>query len=188
MNLNIKAPRPPKGRRQLGAADFPQPKGNGPNGRNFCRVCHGEVGPRRKTVCDDECERMFLDLIDPVRVVKREEKGVCQLCGWDMEKLERILQHSKGHRMDLDRGHWWKHRADIFMPLGLSRSDADRSTIYDYDHIIPIVEGGRHERANLRTLCLPCHKGETATLMRRLARADQQADHDALYQNQLELI
>ena len=186
--MNIKAQRPPRGERILAARHFPQPKGSGPNGRNFCRVCHEEVGPRRRSVCDDECERMFLDLIDPVRVVEREEKGVCQLCGWDMDRLERILQHAKGHRMDLDRGHWWKHRADIFMPLGLSRSDAGRTTIYDYDHIIPIVEGGRHERANLRTLCLPCHKGETAALMRRLADAARQQDYDEKHSNQMELI
>ena len=174
----IKAPRPPKGERLLAARHFPQPPGKGSNGRNFCRVCHGEVGLHRRTVCDDECEKALYDLIDPVRVVEREEKGICQLCGWDLLKLTRIIHLAGKHFWDIHgrKGSWYRCSGDILRPMGLSRGDADRTTIYDYDHIVPIVEGGRHERANLRTLCLPCHKGETATLMRRLAQAARKTE------------
>ncbi len=183
--MNIKAPRPPKGRRQLGAEDFPQPKGSGPNGRNFCRVCHEEVGPRRRSVCDEKCSRMLMDLIDPASVVEREEKGVCQLCGWDMQKLIRVLFDAREHMRDLGgRNSWYEIKRAMLLILGIPAG----SHLYEYDHITPIVEGGRHERANLRTLCLPCHKGETATLRRRLADAARQDDRDAEYANQLELI
>lgn len=181
----IKAPRPPKGVRSLSAGHIPQPKGKGSNGRNFCRVCHCEVGPRRRSVCDEKCERMLLDLIDPARVVEREEKGVCQLCGWDTQKLIRVLFDTREHMRDLTGWtSWYEISRGILSPLGISAG----SHITEFDHIIPIVEGGRHERANLRTLCLPCHKGETATLMRRMALASLQEDRDALYTNQMELI
>jgi len=42
---------------------------------------------------------------------------------------------------------------------------------WDADHIVPIIEGGKNELANLRTLCLACHRGHTAALARRRADA-----------------
>jgi len=33
----------------------------------------------------------------------------------------------------------------------------------------PMSEGGRHHRDNLRVLCVPCHKRETAALASRRA-------------------
>ena len=184
----IKAPRPPKGERFLAASAFPQPKGRGPNGRRFCRVCHNEVGLNRRTVCNEDCEEVLLDLIDPTRVVEREEKGVCQLCGWDMNKLVRILHHARNHTWDLGgRNYWRELRRDVLDSLGLGGNEAGRITIYEFDHITPIIEGGRHERRNLRTLCIPCHKAETAALRKRLAGTARQA-LTAEYAAQLELV
>ena len=39
------------------------------------------------------------------------------------------------------------------------------------DHIVALVEGGANSLANARTLCIPCHKLETAQLRKRLAEA-----------------
>lgn len=39
------------------------------------------------------------------------------------------------------------------------------------DHILPIILGGTSDRSNLRALCVPCHKEETAALARRRADA-----------------
>ena len=46
-----------------------------------------------------------------------------------------------------------------------------RSTLWEVDHTIPVVEGGGScGLDNLRTLCWRCHKGETRKLAARRAR------------------
>ncbi|HEV2687987.1 MAG TPA: HNH endonuclease [Bryobacteraceae bacterium] len=43
-----------------------------------------------------------------------------------------------------------------------------RKSLWDADHIMPVVEGGGEcDLANLRTLCLKCHGAATAALRRR---------------------
>ena len=43
-----------------------------------------------------------------------------------------------------------------------------RRHLWDADHIVPVVEGGGEcDLANMRTLCLKCHKLATAELRRR---------------------
>ena len=49
---------------------------------------------------------------------------------------------------------------------GLGPGDA----LWHTDHIKPLSEGGDNSLANLRLLCLNCHKQETKTLQKRLAR------------------
>jgi 5-methylcytosine-specific restriction endonuclease McrA len=47
-----------------------------------------------------------------------------------------------------------------------------RSSLWDADHILPVVEGGGEcELKNLRTLCLRCHRAATIQLRERLRRA-----------------
>jgi 5-methylcytosine-specific restriction endonuclease McrA len=36
------------------------------------------------------------------------------------------------------------------------------------DHILPVVEGGDSNLENMRTLCIPCHRGVTTELRLRL--------------------
>jgi 5-methylcytosine-specific restriction endonuclease McrA len=43
--------------------------------------------------------------------------------------------------------------------------------LWHADHILPLAEGGTNALANIRTLCVPCRKAETAALARRLAEA-----------------
>ena len=57
----------------------------------------------------------------------------------------------------LDRAYWW--------PSGQ----------WEADHTIPIVEGGDLTPENLRTLCVGCHRGETAKLRRRMADRRREA-------------
>ena len=43
-----------------------------------------------------------------------------------------------------------------------------RKTLWDADHIVQVVEGGGEcDLANIRTLCLKCHRVATADLRRR---------------------
>lgn len=51
-------------------------------------------------------------------------------------------------------------------------SCGDTGYNHQVDHIVPIIEGGHpFDLANLRMLCLPCHKAETAALATRRADA-----------------
>ena len=49
---------------------------------------------------------------------------------------------------------------------GLTRMS--RSSLWDADHIVPVVEGGGEcDLSNIRTLCLKCHRTATAALRQR---------------------
>jgi 5-methylcytosine-specific restriction endonuclease McrA len=53
-------------------------------------------------------------------------------------------------------------------PLGPKTNWA--RVVREVDHTVPIVEGGHpFDLANLRSLCRPCHKIETAELRTRMA-------------------
>jgi len=94
--------------------------------------------------------------------VEQRDKGVCAKCGWDLGKLERAI-----------RLRWWLRRY-LLKRFGLYGHTA----LWEMDHIVPVSEGGgvapdmsyEEVMANLRTLCVPCHKAETAALAARRGR------------------
>lgn len=43
------------------------------------------------------------------------------------------------------------------------------------DHVVPLIDGGANEDANLQTLCVPCHKVKTAAEAGRRAEARRSA-------------
>jgi 5-methylcytosine-specific restriction endonuclease McrA len=47
--------------------------------------------------------------------------------------------------------------------------------LWEADHIVPLIEGWDGELDNVRTLCVPCHRKETAALRKRLAQARKEA-------------
>jgi 5-methylcytosine-specific restriction endonuclease McrA len=62
------------------------------------------------------------------------------------------------------------HRLKLLARWGLTR--LNRRTLWDADHILPVAEGGGEcDLANLRTLCLICHRQQTRELRLRLSRA-----------------
>lgn len=135
-----------------------------------------------------------------VKVYERD-RGICKLCHLDVSKYYRRFQAGwRWHREQFEKAFWEKwaaenpthpavtHRMPWHRPpietarlRGLVRKEQDRlypgwdfkrSTGWDADHIIPVAEGGlKLGIDNLRTLCQPCHKGETAKLAARLAAA-----------------
>lgn len=47
-----------------------------------------------------------------------------------------------------------------------------RKTLWDADHIVPVIEGGGEcDLNNIRTLCLICHRRATARLRQRIRQA-----------------
>jgi 5-methylcytosine-specific restriction endonuclease McrA len=79
------------------------------------------------------------------------DHGVCALCGVDTEALRRD-----------------KRKLDYRARRQFEKDWGGRRHLWDADHIVPVVEGGGEcDLANMRTLCLKCHKLATAELRRR---------------------
>ena len=130
----------------------------GPNGRSLCRWCNLEVPERRFTFCSDWCVHEWRLRTDPGYLreqVFARDKGICTICGVDARVAYLDLKRSRG-----------THRLKLLDRWGLKR--ISRKTLWDADHIVPVVEGGGEcDLDNLRTLCLICHRQQTLELRRR---------------------
>jgi 5-methylcytosine-specific restriction endonuclease McrA len=78
------------------------------------------------------------------RRVRRRDRGICADCGLDTYATRRQLR---------GRGSTARLRERGFKP---------RKSLWELDHIVPLIDGGSHDMANLQTLCTPCHKRKTA--------------------------
>ncbi len=125
--------------------------------RGTCRWCGKDVPKGRFTFCGDACVEEWKLRTDPgylrERVFERD-RGVCAICGVDTEALrknKRKLDYAARRQFEKDWG--------------------ARRSLWDADHVTPVVEGGGEcGLANMRTLCLKCHRAATAELRRRLGR------------------
>lgn len=135
----------------------------GPNGRALCRQCNEEVPKGRRTFCSQECVDRWSIKTNPSyarQLVFARDKGVCALCGLDCNRLYHELR-----RLD------WRARRDRLRELGIPEH---RTSYWDADHIVPVVEGGGEcDLDNYRTLCIPCHQEATRALAARRAQARQ---------------
>ena len=117
------------------------------SGRPLCRWCNQPVTEkRRQTFCSEACVhewKMRSNAQYVRRKVEARDRGVCGLCG---------IQCASRRR--------WHRRPE----------DSPPPPAWEADHIVPLVEGGSYGLENLRTLCVPCHKLETAALARRRAQ------------------
>lgn len=140
----------------------------GPNGYNLCRECSTEVTPPRRTFCSEECVHEWKCRTDPgyqAREVLKRDKGVCALCSVDCELGLRQLKDAPYGELH-----------PLMERFGLKRFNRWALRIWDMDHTTPVIEGGGScGLENLRTLCKPCHKQETAKLAARLAQARRDA-------------
>ena len=129
----------------------------GENGRALCRWCNLEVPTGRRSFCSDWCVEEWRIRSDPGYLreqVLARDCGICALCGLDClaeyRRLRRLRGLSKTKALLL-----WKA--------------SGRKSLWDADHIVPVVEGGGEcDLTNLRTLCLRCHREHTAALRVRL--------------------
>ena len=134
------------------------PKGQ--NGRGLCRWCQLEVPPRRFTFCSEWCVHEWRLRTDPGYLrdqVFARDKGKCALCGVDARTAYFDLKRSRG-----------THRIKMLARWGLK--SINRKSLWDADHVVPVVEGGGEcDLANLRTLCVICHRQQTLELRRRIS-------------------
>ena len=107
-----------------------------------------------------------------VSLVHERDMGICALCGFDSGKLQRIYQHALRFANLRNRN----IPVHYLMRQFMKELHAPKPK-WQMDHILPICEGGgvfvgmtvEQLLANLRTLCLECHKAETKKLAARRA-------------------
>ncbi len=130
----------------------------GPNGRNLCRWCNLEVPKGRLTFCSAWCVEEWRLRSDPGYLREKvlgRDRGICARCGVDCLHAERHLKRLRGAA-----------RLRALLDWGLRAGS--RKTLWDADHIVPVVEGGGEcDLENIRTLCLKCHRAATAELRAR---------------------
>ena len=85
------------------------------------------------------------------RRVRRRDRGVCVVCGIDTYAVRRSVT---------GKGMYAKLRARGFVP---------RRSLWELDHVVPLIAGGSHDMANLQTLCSPCHRSKSAEESRERA-------------------
>ena len=140
----------------------------GPNGRSLCRWCNLEVPKGRLTFCSNWCVEEWRLRTDPGFIrekVLQRDRGVCAECGVD-------CLAAWGHLKRLRGASRLKALADWSFRAG----SGSRKTLWDADHIVPVVEGGGEcDLANIRTLCLKCHRVVTAQLREKRLRANRAA-------------
>lgn len=124
----------------------------GPNGRGLCRWCSLEVPRGRFTFCSPFCVHEWKLRSQPAYLreqVLLRDRGICAGCGIDTLAAERRLSLARGIRRQALLAYW-----------GLQRRS--RQSLWDADHILPVAEGGGEcDLANLRSLCLRCHRAAT---------------------------
>ena len=124
--------------------------------RGFCRWCGEQIlhedGPKAgepnlRRRWHPACVEIYNDS-DPREVrrrLRRRDRGRCAECGLDTLALKKSLKGRGMARALRERG---------FVP---------RRSLWEVDHIVPLVDGGNHEMTNLQSLCTPCHKRKTAS-------------------------
>lgn len=174
-------------------------RGKGPEGRNLCFCgCNREVVRPRISCYSDECLVWYKERNDPATIrgiVEARDKGICALCQKDCELDRRIARETEAlwrwlARREADRLAdirklalmSWQHEGEHPSPWMWANKWVEedvkargwdfRGHTWEADHILPVIEGGGGcGPEGYRTLCLACHKIETAKLAARRAAA-----------------
>ena len=155
-------------RRADGVYSSPAPRDAA--GNKLCRNCRGPLPKGKPHNCSPECSEEWRGKTSPSYMrylVHKRDRGICALCGLDCDALWEAVKWVNKH---LNCEYSWDHkseRIEFKYAFGFQRWPGE---LWDADHITPVVEGGGEcGLDNYRTLCIPCHKKETAELARRLA-------------------
>ena len=111
-------------------------------------------------VCSDACVHQWRLRSSPTYLrecVFERDRGVCALCGVDTHRSRRRIM----------RLPFAKRMREIRALLERGLIHKRRKSWWEADHITPVVEGGDSNLENMRTLCIPCHRGVTTELRLR---------------------
>lgn len=166
-------------------------------GRRLCRWCGALVERPRLSWCGDACVKEYKEAIALTtsegqrEYLDDRERGVCQSCELDTDRLlarmrraYRLLMHfERVPRQGRNTPPYRQQRKHAMVLIGrvvgrrIGREPGKLSidrTWWEADHITPLIEGGTHTGDNLRTLCIWCHREETAALARRRTEDSRQ--------------
>lgn len=134
--------------------------------KGFCKWC----GKKASFVwCSEQCrQEAYIRFGYVDRYIFNRDKGICAKCGIDTHWLKTEMQKI----MNI-----WRWRIpkicsfiDLVQGFGPWGTDFYRR-LWEADHIIPVIEGGGCcGLENYQTLCLVCHKKETALLAKKRSR------------------
>ena len=149
----------------------------------LCRWCGLDVhrlSPKRRTFCSDECVHEFSLRSSSAymrQYIAKRDKYICQICGLEckgfLQRMKRFINEQGIKRKVSIRGESRKElEVEFFDMYNIEWINTqNRSTFYDIDHIQEVVRGGGQcGEENLRTVCLRCHRIETARLRKELKK------------------
>jgi 5-methylcytosine-specific restriction protein A len=146
----------------------------GDDGFPLCRKCGKRMDHKLRRWCSEKCRESICET-NPGwmrSAVRRRDRGICSKCGWDTQKWHNIANAMRRFCFYDPRESYetWKW---FYLEFGLEGYES--RSLWEADHIVPLIEGGGLGIDNMRTLCVPCHKTETAELARRraVARSNQ---------------
>lgn len=147
------------------------------SGKPLCRECGSEVARPRRTFCSRRCVEALLVRTSPSAARERvfeRDRGVCAACGLDTEDRRRALVRMRRKNPTPEAVQAARELAAGFeraVMIGARRPwIVVRRCFWEADHLVPVVEGGGGcGLDNLRTLCIPCHRGATTALAARRA-------------------
>ena len=135
------------------------------DGFTQCRWCSGSVFPPRRTFCSVECvheHRLRTCTTYLRKCVYKRDNGICAICKQDTKLIARQAKKYKANKQWSD---FYKLLDDNNIPH--KRKIWARGYgggLWDADHIKAVYEGGGScGLDNIRTLCISCHKKNTAS-------------------------
>lgn len=171
-------------------------RGVGPTGKKLCYCgCGKEVTAPLRTSHSPRCFKEWEQRNVPAvirRILKERDKEICALCGLDTRieaiksrdylpllrwfaKKETVELIQQGKLLDWE-GKVIQHEAHAYSHIEkVVREELKARGWYndhwwEADHIIPVAEGGGGcGPEGYRTLCIACHRKQTAALAKRLA-------------------
>lgn len=136
-----------------------------------CTWCGDPVPKGRRSWCgDSSCLAQWEERTNTryqLDLVRRRDRGRCALCRLDTGRIESLLikLHSRQWRT---LHHYVRFERIVKVYKERLGAAWPRRALWEADHIVPVCEGGGLCTIdNLRTLCLPCHKGQTKALRKR---------------------
>lgn len=147
----------------------------------LCRWCGLDVkriSSKRRTFCSDECVHEYSIRSNSSYIRKyiaKRDNYICQICGLNCRGFLKHLNNYVRTKL-WEEGNQKTRRQleEEFFAMNHMEwvNINNRSTFYDIDHIIPVSKGaGQCGEENLRTVCLRCHRIETAKLRKELKQS-----------------